>query len=189
MKTKYKGIIAAQHQDFFGVFSRFLLEQNFTHILEIGTYSGGLTLFLKDASPKSKVLTFDVKEFPTHEILKTTGIQVEIRNIFDNDFLSVTDVTACNFLKEGGKKLILCDGGNKIKEFNCLCKYMNTGDFIMAHDYSVSREYFQSHIQGKVWTGCEITETDIEECSNSTHLIHYNQEEFQKIVWVCKTKI
>jgi predicted O-methyltransferase YrrM len=187
-RIPYKGITPSQDPDYVRVFSKFLNEQKFTHIIEIGTYRGGMSLFLKDTSPNSKFVTVDIISYPSHEILKNNSVHIKIANIFNPDMSSVVDEEILQFLNEDGKKLILCDGGNKVKEFNCLSQYMKSGDFIMAHDYSKTKEYFLSNIKDKIWNHCEITEADISECSLRHTLRNYNEEEFQTVVWVCKRK-
>lgn len=187
--TQYNGIKCSQHHSFAPTFIEFLKDQQFTHILEIGTYHGGFTAFIHDNIEKNtKFWSFDVVNQVEHDTLRQLGIMIFIRNIFNYNMSDIVDSPTINFLREPGKKLIMCDGGNKIFEFNCLAKYLNVGDFIMAHDYSDSVEYFESDLRGKVWNWCEIVEKDISVASDKCGLEFYNQEEFQKIVWVCKTK-
>lgn len=192
--TEYKGYTAQQCGNFIEVFTPFLLENKFTHIFEIGTAGGGFTTFLRDTLPESKILSFDVHSQPWYDTIRGYNIDIQIRNIFDENIKKwgqlpkVIDSQALSFLKETGKKLILCDGGNKIGEFNCLSHYMNVGDFIMAHDYSFSHEYFKENVKNKFWNWCEIEEKYIEHYSKLNNLEHYNKEKFQSIVWVCKTK-
>ena len=185
--THYKGFRAAQHTGFVDVFTRFLDEQKFDTIIEIGTLNGGLTRFLKDASPNSRLVSYDVTPQPEHQALIECGVELKIKNIFDG-YYAVVDQEAIGILNSDGKKLILCDGGNKAAEFNHLAEYMKSGDFIMAHDYSYDHNLYNGQIYDKVWNWCEITEKDISGVSANFNLVHYNKEEFQSIVWVCKTK-
>lgn len=193
--TEYKGYTAQQCRNFTEVFTPFLLEHKFTHVLEIGTAGGGFTSFLRDALPEAKILSFDVYYQPWYEKIRANNIDIQIRNIFNDDIriwtnvAKVVDPQAIDFLKESGKKLILCDGGNKIGEFNCLSNYMNVGDFIMAHDYAYSHDYFKENVRDKFWNWCEIEEKYIEEHSKLNNLEHYNKDAFQSIVWVCKAKV
>lgn len=188
--VKINGYRAAQHKDFYTVFNPFLKLYKFTHILEIGTYQGGLTMYLRSrTSPNTKILSYDIKEFSEHESLRKQNIDIRIQNIFNKNYTEINDEYVLNFLKETGRKLILCDGNNKSAEFNCLAKYLNVGDFIMAHDYSFSKSYFEKNIQYQVWSHCEIIEEDIFQSSIDNKLIHYNYNQFQNIAWVCKTKI
>ena len=114
-------------------------------------------------------------------------MELKIKNIFDPSY-SVVDPEAIEILNLPVKKLIICDGGNKAAEFNSLAAYMRSGDFIMAHDYSYDRGMYESKIRSKVWNWCELTEQDISGAVLNFCLVDYNREEFQSIVWVCKTK-
>lgn len=185
--THYKGFRAAQHGNFTTVFQKFLDEQKFDTIIEIGTLNGGLTRFLKDASPNSRLVSYDVTPQSEHQALIDCGVELKIKNIFGDGY-KVTEEEAISILNSAGKKLILCDGGNKPAEFNSLSGFMKKGDFIMAHDYSYDRNLYKNEVVDKVWNWCEITEADIANASAENGLVHYNQNEFQTIVWVCKTK-
>jgi len=188
--SKIKGHIIAQHKDFQKVFNPFLKLHKFTHILEIGTYRGGFTMYLKLRCPLNpKILSYDIEEQPEYAALRRESIDVKIKNIFDKTYSEVIDDYALNFLKEPGRKLILCDGGDKAAEFNCLSNYLNPGDFIMAHDYCLSEKYFKDVVQGNIWNSCEIIEEDIFHSSVRNKLLHYNFNDFQQIAWLCKTKL
>lgn len=185
--THYKGFRAAQHSNFTVIFQKFLDEQKFSTIIEIGTLNGGLTRFLKDASPNSRLVSYDVTPQPEHQSLIDCGVELKIKNIFGDGY-KIMDREAIDILNLNEKKLILCDGGNKASEFNSLAGFMKQGDFIMAHDYSYDSDLYNREICGKVWNWCEITEADIKNASSENGLIHYNKSEFQSIVWVCKTR-
>jgi len=207
----YKGIPLQQNPNTFNVFKAFLEQQNFTHILEIGTGCGGFTLFLKDTLPSAEILTYDVGDRGGYNLLLTTGVRARIGNAFNEDINNidydfcgkrvnadeadkikspvVTDNELLDFLKQPGKKLILCDGGHKIGEFRCLAEYLTPGDFIMAHDYAESLELFETDIKGKYWDWCEIEEKYITKACKENNLKFYNQNTFKQIGWVCKIKL
>jgi hypothetical protein len=184
--THYKGFRAAQHGDFPTVFGPFLEEQKFDIIIEIGTLNGGLTRYLRDASPNSRIISYDICNQPEHTQLIECGIEVKIVNIFGDK--EVTNQEALDILQLSGKKLFLCDGGNKPNEFNILSQYVRSGDFIMGHDYAKSSKYFREHINGKVWNWLELEDTQIAVACSMYNLVDYKSDLFQSIVWVCKTK-
>ena len=84
--------------------------------------------------------------------------------------------------------MVLCDGGNKVGEFNLLSNYIKEGDFIMAHDYADNRENFDTNFNRKIWNWHEIQDSDINESCLRNNLKSYNKEIFDSVVWVCKTK-
>jgi hypothetical protein len=192
--TWYKNYTAQQHPNYQIVFSNFLKEQNFDSILEIGTAGGGFTLFMRDTLPNAKILSFDVDNKKWYDNLREHNIDIRVKNIFDDNIRNVinpaaiVDDGALEFIKNSNKLLILCDGSNKIGEFISLALYMKSGDFIMAHDYSESIQYFTENIKDKIWNWCEITEERISDSCIKNNLIDYNRTEFQSIVWTCKKK-
>lgn len=188
MNSEYKGVEARQVSIFASIFTPFLEAEKFDYIIEIGTCRGGFTRFLKDASPNSFVISYDIHK-QTGPEYDSSGIDLRVKNIFNQNMSKVVDDEALWYLSLDKKKLILCDNGHKINEFNCLAKHLKVGDVIMAHDYAPTHEYFVQNLKDKIWNWCEIREDHISKVSEECGLVHYNQEEFQKIVWVCKKKI
>jgi hypothetical protein len=184
--THYKGFRAAQHEHFGHVIGPFLEEQKFDIIIEIGTLNGGLTRYLRDASPNSRIVSYDISTQEEHPKLIECGIEVKIVNIFGEN--EVNNQEALEILNSNGKKLIMCDGGNKAAEFNTLSQYMKSGDFIMGHDYSKSSTFFNEHIRGKVWDWLELQESQISEVCSKYGLVDHQSDLFQSIAWVCKRK-
>jgi 23S rRNA U2552 (ribose-2'-O)-methylase RlmE/FtsJ len=182
-KNKY---IAQQTDGVWKLFEQFLLKERFERIVEIGTAIGGLTQFIGDFSKEhnihSEIITLDVN--PPNQKLIDLGIQSLQINVLDAKNLSKIE----SFLKTDKKVLILCDGGDKPKEFNLFSKYIKVGDFIMAHDYVIDYEYFEHNIKHKKWDWCQITEGDIIDVCNKFNLIDYDELDFTKEMWICKTK-
>ena len=182
-KNKYT---AQQTKDSWEIFEKFLLQEHFERIFEIGTGMGGLTQFIDDFSKQNnintEIMTVDIK--PINQNLVNSGIrslQLDISNIKNLVKLE-------SFLKTNKKLLILCDGGNKPMEFSLFSKYIKVGDFIMAHDYAISYEYFETTIKNKKWDWCQITDGDIMSANTRFNLIDYTNLNFVENMWVCKTK-
>jgi len=182
-KNKYT---AQQTKGVWKLFEEFLLKEKFERIFEIGTALGGLTQFINDVSKENniqtEVLSIDVK--PINQTLIENGIQNLQMNALDIKNISKLE----SFLKTDKKLLILCDGNEKPTEFTLYSKYIKVGDFIMAHDYSISYEYFENNIKHKKWDWCQITEGDIIDTCNRFNLVDYNDLDFNEEMWVCKTK-
>jgi hypothetical protein len=115
------------------------------------------------------------------------GIDVRVENIFNDDWSGVKKEVE-DFIRQDGITIVLCDGGWKIGEFKIFSKQIKKGDYILAHDYSISREVYESQIKNKIWNWCEITEEDIKDSVIENNLIPYNQEKFSQCAWVCKVK-
>lgn len=193
--TEYKKLSSQQHGRFYEVFDRFIKEVKPERILEIGTAGGGSTLALNDMmidiGKPGKIRTYEVHNQRWYDRLRECNIDLRLENIFNHAYdalLEEKKQEVIYYIQQPGTTLILCDGGHKIGEFNELSNYLKTGDYIMAHDYSESYEYFKDHIENKIWNWCEITEKDIERATEKNNLKRYMAEEFQSIVWVCKVK-
>lgn len=182
----YRGHLASQCFNFKEILGPFLLKENFTDIIEIGTALGGLTLFLHDILPNTKIITYDVTD-QGYQFLRDVGVEVRINNAFSLDYNYITDKKLKTSIQEANKLLILCDGGYKIGEFKAITPHLRQGDFIMAHDYCQTKSHFEQNFKGKIWDWCEITEEDIIYASNTYRLDSVYQE-LKQIVWCCKRK-
>lgn len=180
-----------QNSNAFQVFYDFIMEIKPKRILEIGTSLGGFTSFLNKISKEEnlnyKILSYDVNEFSWYKSLIEDGIDLRIEDIFDWNNETIKKEVS-DFINEDGVTLVLCDGGDKKSEFKIISKYIKRGDFIMAHDYAKDSKKFEEDINNKIWNWHEIQESDIEEASKINNLEFFEQEKFDNIVWVCKTK-
>ena len=193
--TEYKNLTSQQHENFYSVFERFIKEVRPERILEIGTANGGTTSALNDLmieiGKSNSVRSYDVHSHSWYEDMRKRGIDLRVENIFNHDYDRLLDEKkndVVSYIQQPGITVVLCDGGHKIGEFNELANYIKVGDYIMAHDYSETWEYFNDHIKDKIWNWCEIEEKYIEETCVKNNLHPYMKEEFQSIVWVCKVK-
>jgi cellulose synthase/poly-beta-1,6-N-acetylglucosamine synthase-like glycosyltransferase len=92
------------------------------------------------------------------------------------------------FIQRNGRTIVLCAGGSKKNEFRLLSKFLKLDDIIMAHDYAPNENYFNQHINNKIWNWLEIQDSDINESCEQYNLIPYMEEELRNVVWVCKIK-
>lgn len=185
----YMGHGAQQNPHAYEAFYNFLKEVKPKRILEIGTGMGGFTMALKliidDLELDTDLRSYDINgTFMTNTLLENK-IDVRLENIFDGDNV---DSEVIEYIQSEGTTVVLCDGGNKIFEFGVLSPLIKSGDFIFAHDYSKNEEYFQSHVNFKLWNWLEIQDSDIEDSVVKHNLEPFMAEEFQKGVWVCKIK-
>jgi len=189
--SAFRGHTAQQSHNAYQVFYDFINEVKPVRILEIGTALGGFTEFLKiitdELNLNTKILSYDISERPWYREMIEKGIDVRVENIFNEDWTGVKEEVV-DFVQQEGTTIVLCDGGWKIGEFKIFSKLIKEGDFILAHDYSISKEIYESDIKDKIWNWCEITEQDIEESVIENNLKSYNQDKFSQAVWVCKVK-
>ena len=189
--SAFKGHTAQQSNNAYQVFYDFISEVKPVRILEIGTALGGFTEFLKiitdELNLNTKILSYDISERPWYNQIIEKGIDVRVENIFNEDWSGVKQ-DVIDFVQQDGLTIVLCDGGWKIGEFKIFSKLIKDGDYILAHDYSISKEIYESEIKDKIWNWCEITESDIQESVTENNLKFYNQDKFSQAVWVCKVK-
>ena len=189
--SSYMGMASQQNHNVYEVFYNFLNDIKPKRILEIGTALGGFTQFLKKVSDESQldinILSYDIYEMTWYQTMIQNDIDVRVENVFDSNYQSVKQ-EVIDFIQQGGITHVLCDGGNKVGEFNLLSNYIKEGDFIMAHDYADNRENFDTNFNRKIWNWHEIQDSDINESCLRNNLKSYNKEIFDSVVWVCKTK-
>jgi cephalosporin hydroxylase len=189
--SAFRGHTAQQSHNVYQIFYDFISEVKPNRILEIGTALGGFTEFLKiitdELNLDTKILSYDISERQWYHQMIEKGIDVRVENIFNEDWTGVKQEVV-DFVQQDGTTIVLCDGGWKIGEFKIFSKLIKEGDYILAHDYSISKEIYESEIKDKIWNWCEITEQDIEESVIENNLKSYNQDKFSQAVWVCKVK-
>lgn len=187
----FEGITCMQRPDAFLALFDLIEEQKFKTIIEIGTASGGLTTFLifaiESLELSCNLHTYEILDRPYFNKLKDRGVDVNIKNIFEpNKEDHMNEIV--DLIKLPGPTLVLCDGGNKIKEFNTLSKFLKPGDIIMCHDYSKDRIFFERELKNKIWNFCESTYKDIESSVIEYNLHPLKEDVFWKCVWSCFIK-
>jgi cephalosporin hydroxylase len=189
--SAFRGHTAQQSHNAYQVFYDFISEVKPVRILEIGTALGGFTEFLNiitnELGLNTKILSYDISERPWYNQMIEKGIDVRVENIFNEDWSGVKQEVV-DFVQQDGLTIVLCDGGWKIGEFKIFSKLIKNGDYILAHDYSISKEIYESEIKDKIWNWCEITESDIQESVIENNLKSFEEDKFSQAVWVCKVK-
>lgn len=186
----YKGIHSASQVEGVEVlFKQFLIEQEFDVVFEIGTLSGGLTHIINDAKAntdlKFKLVTIDysIKDWLVEELKN-----LDIEYLYYDETTQEFKDFAINLITSSKKICVLCDGGNKVNEFNTLAPYLKPEDFIMCHDYVINNQEFQSNYLDKIWNFHEVRLEDLEQTAQSCNLIQYKDIDFESKVWACFKK-
>jgi cephalosporin hydroxylase len=191
------GLTLPLQQNFhvFEAFSNLLESIKPARILEIGTALGGTTQFLRDKLNEiglkdSTIKSFEVSEREWFPQVRESGVEIIIENIFNRTYTKLEKPEMIvPYIQEEGTTIVLCDGGNKIAEFNIIAPYLKSNDIIMAHDYVSTHEAFLEDYKNKIWNWREIGEEHIKDISDEQSLQPFMQDEFSKAVWVCKRKI
>ena len=196
----YRGTTTLQHEDIATHLKKLFEVTNPSQVLEIGTSHGGLTLLIRDLLDEvglndSEFRSYDILDIPRYHpdeaIANGAKIDLRIKNVFNRIYDDLEPEHAdeiTSFIQQSGPTIVMCDGGSKKNEFKILAPFLKPGDIIMAHDYSPNIEYFEEHINNKIWNWCEIQDVDIQESVDKYNLEPFMQDEFQKVVWVCKIK-
>jgi len=183
---------AQQNHNSFETFFYFIKEVKPNRIIEIGTSKGGFTYFLKETCNNlnldCQIISYDIIEYPWYSKLKEIGVDLRIKNIFNEDYTSVKQEIV-DLISSDGITVVLCDGGNKKLEFNTLSNYLKVGDFILGHDYATDINVFNEKINKKIWNWLELTEGDIIDSCIKNNLVDYKKEIFESVVWTCRVKI
>ena len=177
----YKDILTAQLPSTLDFLTKIISENNFETIIEIGSNRGGLTLWLNDnKNLNSKIYSFEI--FPEVPLFKDEDIDgsLIIGDVFSEDCKQLI----ISLLKEKKQCLILCDGGDKIKEFNLFAKFLKRNDVIMLHDYCDDIEEYQTIQKQTGWeTPAESNLNSILETIEFNNLEKYNYNLGKQSLW------
>jgi hypothetical protein len=189
----YEDLIISQVPNIKSYFEKLFNELKPKQILEIGTFDGGLTLMMRDILDEINLSSTTIRTYDLNDQkrLKSKNRNIEIltENLFSYSYseLEKEDVVK-EFIQRNGRTIVICDGGSKKNEFRLLSKFLKLDDIIMAHDYAPNENYFNQHINNKIWNWLEIQDSDINESCEQYNLIPYMEEELRNVVWVCKIK-
>lgn len=164
------------------------MEEKPSLIIELGTYDGEFSSVIYNLRSKYdndfNFITYDnyyhlnLRDY-RKELSAFSNFKYYIKDIFS----SLDEIGS--IIQNSGKALILCDNGKKIDEVNALCKYMKSGDIIMAHDYSHDNDTYN---RNKYWGWLEITYPDIQKEAESNALEFYQYDYMQQVAWMCLKK-
>jgi hypothetical protein len=187
----YLGTKIQQNPNTLKVFNDFFEKnKDIELVIEIGTAWGGLSMHLQDNCNKisAKFITYDIavgrKEMLNNNPeFSKRNIDMRVCDIFLEE--SIKEIK--DLIINSNRTLILCDGGDKIREFNIISDFLKSGDIIMAHDYAPNVDIFEKEYKDKIWNWHEIKDQDIEHSVSSNGLKKYYPD-FEKVAWVCKIK-
>lgn len=158
--------------------------KKFDTIIEIGTYNGGLTSYLYDMKKENtKLVSYDIDGSINHT--GRTDIDFRVEDCFENK--TFVDIVA--MIESVGRVLVICDGGNKPKEFNTFSKFLKSGDIIMVHDYKVDDAHWKMITDYWQWPyEFDITYDMIKNGIEENNLEPYKNEQFNFYLWTTYIK-
>jgi predicted O-methyltransferase YrrM len=151
-----------------------------SRIVEIGSGNGAFTIALGliTFNLATAIYSFDIHKAPDQdydslaEFLRISFVQRDIFSEIEPYW------TVREKIGDLGVTFLLCDGGDKPREFNTFAKYLKPGDVIAAHDYSVEGG----------WPWSEITQEQVAETVAKENLEPFMQEYFDAVGWLVYRK-
>ena len=204
------GCFAQQNPLAYCAFNKLFLSFNFKNIIEIGTFDGGMSvmfsLFVHNSNAGARESegdcdnnyqfksgqfervpknfhTFDIKAHNPHAIdtIELLGGHFHKEDCFENE-QKIADI-----IKEDGRTLLLCDGGDKKREINTFSKYLKNGDVIMGHDYFESQKELETYKDE--WSHPQLCYEDIKDCFDKEGITSIHKSVFQPAYWLCGIKL
>lgn len=170
-------IIAAQTPKVVDVFKSIL--SDFNTIIEIGFHRGAFTLWLhRNKEEGTKLVAYDITFDPKQ--VNDDNIDFRQGDCFDERVINEIQQLILN----GGKTLVLCDGGFKDREFNLYSKFLKSNDVIMCHDYAHSTEDYSNITTSINWT--TPAESRFDNIKGSVELYgldKYEYDKFKNVLW------
>lgn len=177
------GIRASQRYGVWEAFEALNEVENISRVIEFGTQFGGLTILLSKIF-NCPVHTYEIDQTDYSEQFKNC-LNIKVNNGC-NIFNKSDDIGT--LISSEGKTLVLCDNGDKIREFNLFSRFLKSGDIIMAHDYVKTKEEYEKNYRNKIWNWHEISYSPISESVGELSLKEYLPSIFSQYVWACFKK-
>jgi cephalosporin hydroxylase len=172
------GIIAAQLPKAGEIFGSII--KDFDTIIEIGYHRGAFSLWLKkNKSKKTKLICYDI--YDTAREVFDTDIDFRVGDCFSEEI--VNEIR--ELIQKSKKTLVLCDGGNKNREFMVYAPLIKSEDVIMLHDYHDDSlpETYESYT-GHIWgSPAESNFSVISDTVKLLNLEKYKYDLFRSIIW------
>jgi hypothetical protein len=177
----YKGVEVSQVTGALQVLNEEFFSQ-FDTIIEIGSYFGGLSLWINDHKrPDTKFISYDID--PSINRVAAAGIPIDFR--IKDCFSEEGKKEIIDLIQLKGKTLLVCDGGAKNEEFKLFSKYLKYDDVIILHDFLTDDATFKR--LGNFWQwpyGGESQYTSIESAIIENNLDRIsNYEDFVSTFW------
>lgn len=176
----------AQTPEFMMVFNEIFNREKFDRVIEIGTFHGGLSLFMAFCClvKNTKFYTFDIR------MLGKTEVYTKIRQLggtFEKlDVFSPRGMERMRpLIKSPGRVMVLCDGGDKPKEMRTFSSFLKPGDVILGHDYFDTKGNWERQ---QKWLSCELVKADIVDTCKKNNLVPWYEHVLPEIFWVGRMK-
>lgn len=185
----YDGIQISQVLGIYLAFNKDWLSK-FDTIVEIGSYNGGLSSYIFDNRKDGAMfVSYDIEPKINQAKLDKGRTEIDFRvgDCFDES--AYKDIK--EYIERPGRTLMICDGGNKTKEFIEFSKYLKKNDIIVLHDYK-DENYENLFFEAKdYWQWpymFECSYDSIKDAVKENDLEKYEYEKFLYYMWGCFIK-
>ena len=130
-------------------------------IVEIGTKHGGLSNYLlcQAIQRAQRLMTFDIEAYQPNRLARRLGLIDDflLGDVFENDGAVLKGLLAND---TAHPLVLLCDGGQKEREFQMFVPCLRPGDIVGAHDWNTefwphSVEPVAHMVEPIMWAECE----------------------------------
>lgn len=158
---EYKGIVISHNQHEVDRICEIIEHYGIEHFVEIGTYQGGLALYLMDKYPEMwysgvEVDCSVVSNIVKEQIDNTKHARLYCASCMDKD---VSEAIHMQSLRFGLRSMYYCDGGSKSVELHEFAPLTYAGDLLLAHDFTEDGRHITDI--GESW-GPEVLPRDID---------------------------
>ena len=177
----YDGTNISQVLGIYLLFSKEFLSQ-FDNIIEIGSYNGGLSSYIFDSKKENCMfVSYDIDADINMITKRRPEIDFRIGDCFKEKYFK----EIASYIKRDGKTLLICDGGDKIREFNEFTKYLKPDDIAILHDYNNDNiELWEQSTSYWQWPyGYEASYSDIKDSIDKYSLKSYHNDIFNFYLW------
>jgi hypothetical protein len=180
--TNLNGLEMAQNIIAPAAWSLAILKHKPEMVIEIGTSKGGLSSLLSACIDVygGEFHTMDIHDDGDYNQYPLYGNSTfHLWDCFEH----VSDIQEMILRK--GRCFILCDGGNKPKEFNVFSRFLKFGDVIAAHDWCDESEPDYSPLW---WGWCETHSHQLEDACKQHELMEFMDLLFHHSAWFARVK-
>lgn len=179
---RVNGVIAAQTKKIEPAFNKIL--NKFSTIIEIGFDRGALSQWLHDnKQSNTKLVSYDISF--NNKLIHNDDIDFRLGDCFDEKIIK--EISA--LIQLPGKTLVLCDGGNKEREFEVYSSFLKIQDVIMLHDYAHSESDYKLIMDETGWKSpAESRFENIQHIIKTNNLKPYQYDTFKSVLWGSFTK-
>ena len=147
----------SQHVNALPIWDTFFKEHGIATVLELGAGGGGFTRWISERV--DRVVSFDIQEPKSRQLDQCANVTRVVTNVFRPKgyrlVVGYIDSLPRPFL-------LICDNGDKIREFNTYGPLLRSDDFISAHDYCRTKEDHAKYMKNKIWQYHEIWDEAIQ---------------------------